>query len=219
MFELDFNPIDWCEPNYVYSQYIAEFWNTISNIIFLIMGFYGIKYCRNNKLPSIYLYIFLTYILIGVFSAYFHATLTIYGQLLDEIGIYVTIILGLCSYLNINILCIIPFILLLFIYPKYNPYMLFVLGFFSAYMVLTSFSKMNNLQKRFGVIIVATFLISVFFWVFDRICWYNGHIHTHFIFHVTIGLTGFMAIVFLDYIKNNRKDHSTLINAFDIDIV
>src|SRR5277367_4944329 len=115
MFELDFDPIDWCEPNYVYSRYIAEFWNTISNLIFLVMGFYGIKYCRINRLPSVYYYTFLTYMLIGVFSAYFHATLTIYGQLLDEIGIYVTIMLGVCSYMELNVAWVIPFIMLLFI--------------------------------------------------------------------------------------------------------
>ena len=34
--------IDWCESNYAVTSYIAEFWNTVSNLVMILFPMYGI---------------------------------------------------------------------------------------------------------------------------------------------------------------------------------
>ena len=82
------SPLDWCEENYIFTPLIAEFFNTVSNSIFLIMPpflMYLHKPYAVSIGPGINIIWFLLMV-VGASSAYFHATLSLLGQLLDEIG-------------------------------------------------------------------------------------------------------------------------------------
>jgi len=77
--------IDWCEPNYVVSEHIAEFQNTISSLAIMVGGLIGagwaIKYRHHTSLTVFSLLI----AFVGFGSALFHGTLLFIPQLLDEL--------------------------------------------------------------------------------------------------------------------------------------
>jgi len=77
--------LDWCEQNYEVSWYIAEFWNTVTNLSMIIPPLWGIYKCLQRGLETRYLVGFLALLLVGIGSTMFHMTLQYSMQLLDEI--------------------------------------------------------------------------------------------------------------------------------------
>ncbi|KAG9094999.1 hypothetical protein FS749_011336 [Ceratobasidium sp. UAMH 11750] len=85
--------IDWCEDNYTHSHYVAEWYNTISNIPFILLGIFGaysaLRTGKGEKpLPHGLRYAAanLGIMAIGVGSFVFHATLKWHAQvMLDEL--------------------------------------------------------------------------------------------------------------------------------------
>ncbi|KAJ9103887.1 hypothetical protein QFC21_002350 [Naganishia friedmannii] len=77
--------IDWCEDNYTTSRYIAEFFNTISNVPFIAIGFYGWWRAMQTGLPQKYALPLLGLSAIGAGSFGFHMTLRWDWQLMDEL--------------------------------------------------------------------------------------------------------------------------------------
>lgn len=77
--------LDWCEQNYEVSWYIAEFWNTVTNLSMIIPPLWGIYKCLQRDLETRYLVGFLALLLVGIGSTMFHMTLQYSMQLLDEI--------------------------------------------------------------------------------------------------------------------------------------
>lgn len=81
--------IDWCEPNYAISPNIAEFFNTVSNIVYFVIPPLNIYLFReySNIIGGNFNVVWVLMMVIGASSAYFHATLSLVGQLLDEVAI------------------------------------------------------------------------------------------------------------------------------------
>eukprot|EP00158_Paraphelidium_tribonemae_P007441 Partr_v1_DN28244_c4_g1_i2_m76028 putative alkaline ceramidase len=79
--------LDWCEENYVVMHYIAEFWNTISNGSFMLLALLGVYRWWRFGLELRFLVAYLSLFVIGVGSAFFHATLLYEMQLLDELPV------------------------------------------------------------------------------------------------------------------------------------
>lgn len=77
--------VDWCENNYAVTYYVAEFWNTISSLVMVVIGIYGIVTAVQKNHEKRFLFCHLGLSVVGIGSALFHGTLTYYGQALDEL--------------------------------------------------------------------------------------------------------------------------------------
>ncbi|TMW57007.1 hypothetical protein Poli38472_002932 [Pythium oligandrum] len=92
--------IDWCEPNYEYSFYIAEFWNTISNLLFVILGIYGLSRTMKEGFEWRFHMQFIAVIVTGLGSAMFHGTLQLVHQQCDETPMVWTMLIGIYIIYN-----------------------------------------------------------------------------------------------------------------------
>jgi len=77
--------IDWCEDNYQVTDYVAEFWNTVSNLSMIVPACYGLWSVRKEALETRFHIIHCLFLLVGVGSTLFHMTLKHSMQVLDEV--------------------------------------------------------------------------------------------------------------------------------------
>ena len=73
--------VHFCEDKYVRSQWIAEYFNTISSIYYVLVGLYFLKTRISNLGQSL--------ILVGIGAFALHMTLRVYAQMFDEIAMII----------------------------------------------------------------------------------------------------------------------------------
>ena len=77
--------VDWCEPNYTHTRYVAEFWNTLSSFPMIVAGLIGLGCCRRYRLERRFWCCYAMLMTVGVGSVLFHGTLQWWGQAADEL--------------------------------------------------------------------------------------------------------------------------------------
>lgn len=91
--------LNFCEEDYAMSYYCAEVCNTVTNALFLWLGIKGIRNCIQQGHDRIFVLAYLGYMIVGLGSIAFHATLKYPGQMLDELGmIYTTCLMMHASF-------------------------------------------------------------------------------------------------------------------------
>lgn len=183
-------------------------------------------------------------IVVGVCSAYFHATLSLLGQLLDEVAILWVVMSGFALWYPRRALptswknnpdgrrkfsnCCVVFstvsTFLGFLQPAVNAFFLILLGFpalvLLAYQLkLEDDSRVVNLGKR-----------SIIFWVLAIFCWINdkmfcdfwsgvGFPYLHGAWHILIFLASYTAIVLFAYfeVKNHKPGETPLLRYYPRD--
>jgi len=77
--------VDWCEANYTWSYYIAEFFNTITSLPAALLALNSIYLTYKYGYSKRFLVVNLMVAMVGIGSAAFHGTLLWTGQILDEL--------------------------------------------------------------------------------------------------------------------------------------
>ncbi|XP_071103911.1 alkaline ceramidase 3-like isoform X2 [Haliotis cracherodii] len=67
--------LDWCEENYVVLPFIAEFWNTISNLMMIIPPLCGAVLAYRERLEARIIWCHVGLLVVGIGSWFFHMTL------------------------------------------------------------------------------------------------------------------------------------------------
>lgn len=217
------SPVDWCEGNYLISQNIAEFVNTFSNILFLLLPpilIYLFKEYGRFVNPGIHI-IWVLLIIVGLSSAYFHATLSLIGQLLDELAILWVFMAGFSMFFPQRL------------FPKYCAgnrksfsklmfYIALTASFLSVWQpIVNAFALMalsvptmmvlyKELQRvkcirvyRLGIRCTAVWLLAVFCWLNDRLfcdTWSSINFpYLHGFWHIFIFIAGYTVCVLFAY--------------------
>jgi dihydroceramidase len=76
--------VDWCEANYRFTPYVAEFFNTLSSLAMITVGVIGLVRYRKT-LETRFLVAFFAIAVVGLGSSLFHTTLRFELQMLDEL--------------------------------------------------------------------------------------------------------------------------------------
>ncbi|XP_072180405.1 alkaline ceramidase 3-like [Diadema setosum] len=92
--------LDWCEENYVSSYYVAEYWNTVTNVLMILLPVIStVIMWRDKVVESRFLWANLSLFIVGVGSWCFHMTLLYGMQLLDELPmIWGSVAFVYCAY-------------------------------------------------------------------------------------------------------------------------
>ncbi|XP_067939798.1 alkaline ceramidase 2-like isoform X2 [Watersipora subatra] len=224
LFEWGSSKVDWCEKNFIHVYFVAEFYNTISNILFLTMPplliYLFQPYSKQvSKGANI---VFLLLFIVGVGSAYFHCTLSLLGQLLDEIAILWVLMAAIAIWFPIRHMpsvfngdrkmfqtVIIPLsiisTILCCVIPEVNAFVLMLFGGPIIWLLFDEYQRTNDIKvKALALRSAALWLLGVICWTNDKfLCdtfWYRFP-YLHSGWHILIFVSSYAACVLFAYFQ------------------
>ncbi|XP_061709127.1 alkaline ceramidase [Cydia pomonella] len=224
------SPVDWCESNYSISPMIAEFVNTVSNILFFLFPPVLIhlfqEYAKFVN-PAINL-LWIMLMVVGLSSAYFHATLSLVGQLLDEIAILWVFIATFAMFLprryfpkflggNRKMLafyaCVFSFVStgFLLMYPFANAFALMALVVPSLMFMYKELLRVKCARVyRLGLRSMAVCFLALFCWIIDRLfcdAWLSIDFpYMHGVWHILSFIATYTAFVVFAYFNVSEEN-------------
>uniref|UniRef100_A0A672JME5 Alkaline ceramidase n=1 Tax=Salarias fasciatus TaxID=181472 RepID=A0A672JME5_SALFA len=208
VFSYESSEIDWCEDNYRHSEHVVEFFNTVSpNTPNKHEKFVG-------KWPL--------FSFTGMFSVYFHMTLSFVGQMLDELSILWVLAVGYAvwfprklfpsfikdrsTFSKLVLLITVVSTLSSFVKPTANAYALNCFGLHLLYTLAIEMRCCTDQKAlRLAKLSVALWVLAISCWISDRVgcsfwqrvnfCYLHGFWHIFIVMAVAYGST---LIAYLD---------------------
>ncbi|KAK0147003.1 Alkaline ceramidase 1 [Merluccius polli] len=223
-FAYESSKVDWCEDNYRHSEHVVEYFNTVSNLIFFlvspIMLYLLHPYARERNLAVHLVWVLM--IFVGLFSGYFHMTLSFMGQMLDELSILWVQAVGYALWfpqrlfpafvkdrrtfsrmvLAVAVLTTVSS----FVKPTANAYVLNIFGVQLLYMLRMEMKRCTDQKAtRLAKRLVCLWLLAIACWISDRFgcsfwqkldfCYLHGFWHILIVMATAYGTT---LIAYLD---------------------
>jgi len=94
--------VDWCEPNYTHSYFIAEFYNTVTNFPAIILSLNSMYLTYKYGYSSRFFLVNAMVAMVGIGSSMFHGTLLWTGQIADELPMVYAVLALLYSIIEME---------------------------------------------------------------------------------------------------------------------
>jgi alkaline ceramidase len=212
------SPISWCEENYEMLLYICEFYNTLTGLAYVFSGILfrmNLKKVFGNRITlenyknlnineKYYISVYLIHILIGIFTMYFHGTLSLIGQLLDEFSIFVLILLFDIEHMKYFLTKLfICFIIFFFGKSDINRFLLFAYGFYrSRHLFCDYFNNQNDNLKKLFVRGTLSLFFGIFCWITDLLFCDHLYFHLHWAWHIFSGYALYLLSNYILFTKS-----------------
>lgn len=220
IFSYESSLVSWCEENYQISINICEFMNTVTGLIYVyhaIYLYYKLKvlnganfkifnYRNLSDIEKNHINICIVKSLIGIFTMYFHGTLSYIGQILDEFSILLLIIALDSGNIRNMTNRILLGIVLLNLKSEYNRFFLAFYAISRSYKLFVDFYYDESIKrKRIFIYGLKLLIISVLVWLVDIFLCKYLYFSIHWLWHIFSSYALFYIINFCILTQTNNK--------------
>ncbi|XP_073038141.1 alkaline ceramidase-like [Primulina eburnea] len=224
---------EWCEPNYTYSSYIAEYFNTISNVPCIILAFIGLVNALRQRFEKRFTVLHISNMILSIGSMLYHATLRRLQQQGDETPmvwemlLYIYILYSPDWHYRSTM----PTFLFLYgvVFAVAHSVIHFDIAFKLHYGLLCFLCiprmykyyiyTQDRSAKRLAKLYVITLLLGTLCWLIDRLLckkitsWYFNP-QGHAMWHVLMGFNSYFANTFLMFCRAQQREWNPKVMHF-----
>ncbi|CAI9086906.1 OLC1v1020831C1 [Oldenlandia corymbosa var. corymbosa] len=212
---------EWCEKNYEYSPYIAEFFNTISNIPGMMLAMVGLMCSSKQRFEKRFSVLYLSNLILAVWNLMYHATLHRLLQQSDETPVvWETLLYMYILYSpDWHYRKTMPTFLILYgiVFAICHSCLQFGIGIKVHFVIicLLSVPRMYKYYlytedlhaKRVAKLYAVTLVLGSLCWLFDRVLCNDSWLinpQGHALWHVFMGLNAYLGNTFLMFCRGQQ---------------